>query len=60
MSGLGTKDDDLIRIIVSRCEVDMNAIRKEYSRLYNEDLLDELKKDLSGDYKRIMLQLASK
>lgn len=60
MSGLGTKDDDLIRIIVSRCEVDMNAIRKEYSRLYNKDLLDELKKDLSGDYKRIMLQLASK
>lgn len=38
----------------------MNEIRKEYKRLYNEDLCASMSKDLSGDYKKIMLKLVEK
>ena len=34
----GTADRDLIRIIVTRCEVDMVQIKQEFNRLYNKSL----------------------
>lgn len=43
MAGLGTRDRDLIRIIVSRCEIDLANIRNEYEFKYNKDLLSEVK-----------------
>ena len=48
--GLGTNNEDLIRIIVSRCEIDLNQIKKEYLRLYGKTLYDAVKSELSGDY----------
>lgn len=38
----------------------MKQIREEYFKLYNEDLCERIKKDLSGDYKKIIVKLASK
>lgn len=40
MSGLGTSDDRLIRICVSRCEIDMVQIKKEFKRKYGQPLAD--------------------
>lgn len=48
--GLGTNNEDLIRILVSRCEIDLNQIKKEYLRLYGKTLYDAVKSELSGDY----------
>ncbi|XP_062586906.1 annexin A4-like [Saccostrea cucullata] len=59
MKGLGTDDDDLIRIIVSRSEKDMDEIKKEFQRLYGKTLEDFIKGDTSGDYKNILLALIS-
>lgn len=36
MKGAGTHDKRLIRIVVSRCEKDMNNIRKEFLRMYGK------------------------
>uniref|UniRef100_A0A8C1VKC9 Annexin n=1 Tax=Cyprinus carpio TaxID=7962 RepID=A0A8C1VKC9_CYPCA len=57
MVGVGTKDRTLIRIMVSRSEVDMLDIRQEYLRLYGKSLYTAISGDTSGDYKKLLLKL---
>lgn len=57
MQGAGTKDRTLIRVMVSRSEVDMLDIRQEYLRLYGKSLYTAISGDTSGDYKKLLLKL---
>lgn len=57
MKGAGTKDRTLIRIMVSRSEIDMLDIRQEYLRNYGKSLYNEISSDTSGDYKKLLLKL---
>ena len=57
MKGLGTHDDDLIRLIVSRHEVDLPQIKDEYQQRYKKSLYEAVKGELSGDYKKLFLTL---
>jgi len=59
VKGLGTNDKLLMRILISRDEIDMPQIKEAYHRLYNRDLVDDVKNDLSGDYKKLMVELCS-
>ncbi|DBA13540.1 TPA: hypothetical protein GDO54_018651 [Pyxicephalus adspersus] len=43
MKGAGTDDDTLIRVMVSRSEIDMLDIRKEYRMHYGKSLLQAIK-----------------
>lgn len=54
MEGMGTNDTTLIRIIVSRSEIDLGSIKQEYERLYDKTLLSAVKSECSGDYKRAL------
>lgn len=38
MKGLGTDDDTLVRIVVSRCEIDMVQIKEEFQKLTGQTL----------------------
>ncbi|KAM6220435.1 annexin A4 [Rhynchocyon petersi] len=57
MKGLGTDDDTLIRVMVSRAEIDMLDIRANFKRLYGKSLYSFIKGDTSGDYKKVLLIL---
>ena len=56
--GLGTRDADLIRVIVTRDEIDMPQIKAIYKKLYNKDLIDTIKSECSGSYKNLLVELA--
>ena len=57
MKGLGTKDTILIRVIVSRDEIDMYRIKRYYKQLYNIEMYEKIKDDTSGDYRNLLLEL---
>ncbi|CEF64345.1 Annexin family and Annexin repeat-containing protein [Strongyloides ratti] len=57
MKGLGTKDKDLIRLTVTRSEIDMIDIRNEYFRMYGRTLQERIIGDTSGKYRQSLLTL---
>ncbi|KAL4702627.1 hypothetical protein ACJJTC_013048 [Scirpophaga incertulas] len=57
MQGLGTADRTLIRILVSRAELDLAAIKREYERQFDKTLESEIRGETSGDYKRALVAL---
>ena len=59
VKGLGTKDKLLIRILVTRDEIDMPQIKAAYANLYHKDMVKDIENDTSGDYKRLLVALCS-
>jgi len=55
ISGIGTRDRDLIRLVVTRSEIDLGDIKDEYQRCYGKTLESAIKDDTSGDYKKMLL-----
>ena len=60
LEGAGTKDKQLIRIIISRCEIDLKEIRQSYFKLYQRDMVNDIRNDTKGDYKKILTALCNK
>uniref|UniRef100_A0A6B2E7Z8 Annexin n=1 Tax=Phlebotomus kandelakii TaxID=1109342 RepID=A0A6B2E7Z8_9DIPT len=60
MNGLGTNDKTLVRIIVSRSEIDLGDIKETFEAKYGKSLVSWIKVtwgDTSGDYKKLLLTL---
>lgn len=55
--GLGTDEDSLTRVIVTRAEIDLTNIRAEYVNTYKSKLNDDVIGDTSGDYKDFLMTL---
>ena len=55
IKGLGTKDHLLIRVIVSRSEIDLPQIKQYYKQLFGKDMYEDVKNDISGDYRTLLL-----
>ena len=57
IKGLGTNDTILIRVLVSRDEIDINRIKRYYKQLYQKELYQAVSEDVSGDYRTLLLEL---
>ena len=57
VSGIGTNKKTLTRIIVSREEIDLYIIKKFYEKLYNKEMINDIEKKVSGDYKTILHEI---
>ena len=59
VKGLGTKDTTLLRIMVTRDEIDMPQIKQFYRQKYDKDMVEDIKDDTSGSYRKILVALAT-
>jgi annexin A7/11 len=57
MKGLGTRDTDLIRLVVTRAEIDLRDIRDAYQHMYKTPLEKTIQGDCSGAYKDGLIAL---
>ncbi|XP_006894438.1 PREDICTED: annexin A1-like [Elephantulus edwardii] len=57
MQGAGTRHKDLIRIMVSRSEIDMNDIKAYYQKMYGISLCQAILDETKGDYEKILVAL---
>lgn len=54
---IGTDDAHLQRIIVTRSEIDMEEIEKEFYDMYETTVAEVIESECSGDYKKMLLAL---
>ncbi|KAI9074107.1 hypothetical protein K1719_043952 [Acacia pycnantha] len=59
MKGLRTDDSRLIRVIVTRTEIDMEQKKEAYLSRYEKPLANVVRSDTSGHYKDFLLSLIS-
>ncbi|CAM2712638.1 unnamed protein product [Rotaria socialis] len=56
----GSNEENLTRIIVSRCEIDMVQIKSEFEKISKRTLFDQIQTDTSGNLKCALLELLRK
>ena len=59
IKGFGTNDHLLIRVLITRDEIDMPQIKQYYKQLYGKDMVEAVKNDIGGDYRKLMIELCS-
>lgn len=57
MAGIGTNNKSLNRIVITRSEIDLNDIKGEFQKMYNDNLKNYIRGDSSGDYKHALYEL---
>jgi hypothetical protein len=59
IKGVGTNENLLIRVVVTRGEIDMPLIKQYYKKLFNKDMIEDIKDDTSGDFQDLLVELVS-
>ena len=60
VKGLGTNDKMLVRILVSREELDIPQMRIQYKALVGKEMVDDVVDDTSGMYQKILKAICEK
>ena len=60
IKGAGTNEEILSRALVSRCELDMSAMRDIYQTKYKVSMKEDIIGDTSGSYQKICIFLSEK
>jgi len=59
VKGLGTRDGDLIRIVVSRSEIDLQEISEAYEKEHTKSLREAIEGDTSGAHRECLLAIVN-
>lgn len=59
VKGLGTDNNLLIRVLVTRKEKDISIIKNFYKKLYKVDMIEDIKKDTSGNFQKLLIEFAT-
>ncbi|XP_067679016.1 annexin A5-like isoform X1 [Haliotis asinina] len=57
MKRLGTKESHIIDILVSRSNMEIQDIKTVYKELFQADLEEDIKSEVSGDFQRVLVGL---
>ncbi|XP_077310475.1 annexin A7 isoform X1 [Lithobates pipiens] len=57
MKGAGTNDSTLIRVVVTRSEIDLVQIKQVFAQMYQKSLASMIQSDTSGDYRRLLIAI---
>ncbi|XP_043839442.1 annexin A7 isoform X1 [Dromiciops gliroides] len=57
MKGAGTDDSTLVRIVVTRSEIDLVQVKQVFAQMYQKTLGTMISSDTSGDYRRLLLAI---
>eukprot|EP00108_Taenia_solium_P002671 TsM_000538900 transcript=TsM_000538900 gene=TsM_000538900 len=57
MKGIGTHDENLVRMIMAHCNTDLAEIKQEFSEMYDISLEDMVRGDTSGDQRKFLLAM---
>uniref|UniRef100_A0AAV2L670 Annexin n=1 Tax=Knipowitschia caucasica TaxID=637954 RepID=A0AAV2L670_KNICA len=57
MKGLGTDEETLIELLCSRSKAELEEIKTAYQELFKKKLEDDVKGDVSGDFRKLLLAL---
>lgn len=57
MKGVGTDEETLIHIVVTRAEVDLQGIKAKFQEKYQKSLSDMVRSDTSGDFQKLLVAL---
>uniref|UniRef100_G1QC14 Annexin n=1 Tax=Myotis lucifugus TaxID=59463 RepID=G1QC14_MYOLU len=57
MKGAGTDDSTLVRIVVTRSEIDLVQIKQMFCQMYQKTLGTMIASDTSGDYRKLLLAI---
>jgi len=60
LKGFFVNDNKIIRILISRDEIDIELIKRYYKQLYGNSLYDDLLNKTSGDLRNLLLSLVGK
>ena len=60
IKGMGTDEEKLSRVLVSRSDLDIDEIKNIYKNKYNVDLKEDIINDTSGIYQKLCLYLIGK
>ncbi|XP_060133626.1 annexin A13 isoform X3 [Zootoca vivipara] len=57
MKGAGTDEETLIRILVTRAEIDLQTIKERFQQMYSRSLAEAIRSETSGDFRKLLLSL---
>ena len=59
IKGWGTNNQVLIRVLVTRDKKDFPEIKRYYKKLFDLDLIEDIKGDISGNYQKLMVAICN-